>query len=283
MDGPVNAHDLKEVEDIAGFTNRMLLALTTVPGITGVTVLGSCADGRCDEFSDLDLHATTSDIDLTRSRLYLALSRTETIELEWTIQDSPGEWAATFVFRHLSPLRRLDLSIASSPKERPAGNRKLSDSLPGVDRSAGTASSAYRPLTGSIEHYTISQLLGTTRYAKARRRGHLLSCWRFASALVDAVIATGYSGIAGKSWILAGLTTLEYRDADLQLDPFQRSALISELDFSDPESMDRTVARLVDRLIANYRRLEPPMPIPDRLLRRLSGCTLELVEETWGT
>lgn len=263
MDGPVNAHNLKEVEDIAGFANRMLFALTTVPGITGVTVFGSCADGRCDEFSDLDLHATTSDIDLTRSRLYLTLSRTETIELEWTIQDSPGKWAATFVFKHLSPLRRLDLSIVSSPKERPAGNRKLSGSPPGFDRSAGTASGAYRPLTGSIEHYTISQLLGTTRYAKARRRGHLLSCWRFASALADAVIATGYSGIAGKGWILAGLTTLEYRDADLQLDPFQRSALISELDFSDPESMDRTVARIVDRLIANYRRHESPMPIPD--------------------
>lgn len=156
MDGPVNAHNLKEVEDIAGFASRMLSALTTVPSITGVTVFGSCADGRCDEFSDLDLHATTSDIDLTRSRLYLTLSRTETIELEWTIQDSPGKWAATFVFKHLSPLRRLDLSIVSSPKERPAGNRKLSGSPPGFDRSAGTASGAYRPLTRSIEHYTIS-------------------------------------------------------------------------------------------------------------------------------
>jgi len=221
---------------------------------------------------------TTIDTNLTRSHLYRALSGTDTIELEWTIEDTPENWAATFVFRNLSPLRRLELSIGSTSNERTASDQTLSNTPSHFEGCAGTASSPYRPTIGSIEHYTISQLLGTTRYVKARRRGHLLSCWRFASALVDAVITTRYSGIAEKDWMLAGLTTLEYRDADRRLDPFQRSALISDLDFSNPGSADRTVARLVDRLIANYQMHESPIPIPDRLLRRLSDCKAELVE-----
>lgn len=274
----MNARDVMDVEDILCFKDRTVSVLGNVPGITDVTVFGSCAGGRCDQFSDLDIHATTIDIDLTRSNLLAALSRIDAIELEWTIADTPGNWAATFVFRHLSPLRRLDLSIGSTSTERTGSDPQQPNTLPNFDGSAGTGSSAYRPMIGSVEHYMISQLLGTTRYAKARRRGHLLSCWRFASALVDAVIATGYSGIAERGWMLAGLTTMEYRDADLRLDPIQRNALISELDFSDPKAMDRTVVRLVDRLIANYRRHESPMPIPDRLLRRLSDCTAELVE-----
>lgn len=267
-----------EVDDILGFKDRMVSALNDVPGISDVTVFGSCADGGCDELSDLDIRATTIDIDLALPHLYHALSRTDTIELEWTIEEAPGKWAATFVFTDLSALRRLDLNIGSPSEEKSGNDPKHPGRFPDPAGLTGQASSAYRPTIGSIEHYMISQLLGTTRYAKARRRGHLLSCWRFASALVDAVIATGYFGIAETGWMLAGLTTLEYRDADLRLDPSHRSALISELDFSDPQAMDRTVVLLVDRLIVNYRMHESLVPIPDRLLRRLSDCTANLLE-----
>lgn len=277
----MKARDLTGVEDILGFKDRVVSALDNVPGVTDVTVFGSCADGRCDQFSDLDIHATTIDIDVTLSKLYPALSRIDAIELEWPIADAPGDWAATIVFRHLSPLRKLDLSIGSNPMEKPGSDQQQPNTTPDSGSPTGMPSSAYRPMIGSVEHYMISQLLGTTRYVKARRRGHVLSCWRFASALVDAVIATGYSGIADEGWTLAGLTTLEYRDADHRLDPFQRSALIGELDFSDPGTMDRTVVRLVNRLIASYQARKSPMPIPDRLLRRLSDCTAELLEWTW--
>ncbi|HEV2066099.1 MAG TPA: hypothetical protein VGR08_04635 [Thermomicrobiales bacterium] len=276
----MNARNLMHVEGILGFKDGMISALESVPGISDVTVFGSCADGSCDEFSDLDIRATTIDIELTRPQLYHALSRTDTIELEWPIEEAPGNWAATFVFMHLSPLRRLDLNIGSTSEEQPGHDPKRSGTFSGPADRTGQASSAYRPNIGSIEHYTISHLLGTTRYAKARRRGQLLSCWRFASALVDAVIATGYSGIAETGWMLAGLTTHEYRDADLRLDPSRRSALIGEMDFSNPNAMDRTVVLLAGRLIANYRMLESPVPIPDRLLRRLSDCTAHLLEQS---
>lgn len=276
----MKARDLTRVEDILGFKDRMVSALDNVPGITDITVFGSCADGRCDQFSDLDIHATTIDIDLTLSKLYPALSRIDAIELEWPIADAPGNWAATIVFRHLSPLWKLDLSLGSIPMEKSDNDQKQPTTTPDFDGPSGMPSSVYRPVIGSVEHYMISQLLGTTRYVKARRRGHVLSCWRFASALVDAVIVTGYSGIADERWTLAGLTTLEYRDADLRLDLFQRSALIGDLDFSNPGATDRTVVRLVNRLIVNYQACKSPMPIPDRLLRRLSDCTAKLLECT---
>lgn len=123
----------------------------------------------------------------------------------------------------------------------------------------------------------LSQLLGTTRYVKARRRGHQLSCWRFASALVDAVIAIEYARIADETWVPATLTTQQYRDADFRLDYLLRSTLVDELNFSGPDAMDTTVVGLVDRLIASYRARESPMPIPDRLLHRLRYCTMELL------
>lgn len=157
-------------------------------------------------------------------------------------------------------------------------NQNQASTTPDSDGVAGTPSGVCRPTIGSLEHYVISQLLGTTRYVKARRRGHLLSCWRFASALVDAVIASEYAAIVDDGWGLAGLTSQQYRDADLRMDPYRRSLLISELDFSNPCAMDRTVVRLVRMLVANYQAPVLSAAIPDRLLRKLSACTSELLE-----
>lgn len=273
----MKARDFTRVEDILGFKDRMVSTLDNVPGITDVTVFGSCADGRCDQFSDVDIHGTTIDIDLTLSRLYPALSRIDAVELEWPIVDAPEDWAATIVFEHLSPLQKLDLSIEYAPTGQSSGNQART-TTPVSNDLTGRPLTVYRPMIGSFEHYMLSQLLGTTRYVKARRRGHQLSCWRFASALVDAMIAIEYSGIADEAWVLATLTTQEYRDADLRLDPLLRSAVVGELNFTGPDAMDKTVVALVNKLVANYRARQSPIPIPDRLLRRLSGCTADLLE-----
>lgn len=267
-------------EDVHRLRDGIASTLLEAPGVTAVTVFGSSADSRCDQFSDIDIRATTIDVGLTCSKLHAALSTIDAIELEWPIASEPENWAATIVFEHLSPLQKLDLSIGPPSVDPSDSNRNQANMTPDSDGHTGISSSVYRPMMGSLEHEVISQLLGTTRYVKARRRGHVLSCWRFASALVDAVIATAYSGIVDDGWMLAGLTSQHYRDADLRMDPLRRSLLISELDFSNPETMDKTVVGLVGKLIVNYQALEMPPAIPNRLLRRLSACTMELLERT---
>lgn len=265
------------IEDLLSWRDRIVAALIEVPGITDVTVFGSCADGRYDQFSDVDIRATSADINLTISVLYDALFTIGAVELEWPIADAPEDWAATIVFTHLSPLQKLDLSIGSAPKAHPGNDPMRTNTAPVPDHLTGRPPTVYRPMIGSLEHYVVSQLLGTTRYVKARQRGHQLSCWRFASALVDAVIAIEYAGIADEGWMLTTLTTQQYRDADSRLDPLLRSALMDGLHFSGPDAMDKTVVSLVDRLIASYRARRSPMPIPDRLLGRLRDCTVELL------
>lgn len=61
----------------------MVAALEDLPGVTEVTVFGSTATSRCDQFSDIDIHATTIDAGLTLPGLYHALSRIGTVDLEW--------------------------------------------------------------------------------------------------------------------------------------------------------------------------------------------------------
>jgi hypothetical protein len=264
------------VEDILNLKDRMVTVLCAVPGMTNVSVFGSCADGHCDKFSDIDIHATTISMDLTLPKLYRALSGIGDIQLEWPIPSDPQSWAATIIFEHLSPLQKLDVSIESVSTGSSKNDQEQANAVGGFDSPDATPSGAYRPEIGSPEHYVISQLLGITRYVKARRRGHRLSCWRFASALVDAVIALEYANIVDDSWVLAGLTTQEYRDADLRLDPLPRDALIGGLDFSNPNAMDRTVMSLVEKLVANYHALESSMQIPDNVLRKLCGCMTEV-------
>jgi len=95
--------------------------------------------------------------------------------------------------------------------------------------------------------------------------------------LVGAVITTGCSaGNADADWVPGGLTTQEYRDADLQLDPATRGALICDVDFSSLDAMDTSVILLVNRLTSNYRALRSPALIPARLLHRLSNGMTEL-------
>ncbi len=265
------------IDDLLSWRDRIVAALIEVPGITDVTVFGSCADGRCDQFSDIDIHATSADINLTIPTLYGALFTVDAVEFEWPIADAPEDWAAAIVFTHLSPLQKLDLSIGSAPKAQPGNDPTRTNTAPVPDHLTRRPSTVYRPNIGSLEHYVVSQLLGTTRYAKARRRGHQLSCWRFASALVDAAIAIEYAGIADEGWMLTTLTTQQYRDADSRFDPRSRSALMDGLHFSGPDAMDKTVVSLVDHLIASYRARESPTPVPDRLLRRLRDCTVELL------
>lgn len=273
----MQARHFTDIEQVLAFKRNVVAALSDVPGVREVTVFGSCGDGRCDQYSDLDIRVTTVDIDLTRARLSHALSGVDTLELIWILEDARDDWAATLVFRHLSPMHKLDLSIGSTHAHRSSHDRCRATPTPGVEGTTGAWSGAYRPPIGSLDHYVISQLLGTTRYAKARQRDHVLSCWRFASALANAVIALSYSGIADGEWKLATLTSEEYRIADLRLDPSERSCLIAGLDFSNSAAMDRTVVRLLHQLITTYQARKPSTPIPDRLLGRLSACAEDLL------
>jgi len=279
LGGAASKRDISTTEQLLRLQDQVVTGLGGLPGVSDVTVFGSCANGRCDRSSDLDVQATTTDIDRTLHSLHRTLARIDAVELEWAIADAPENWAATIVFEHLSPMQKLDLSIRSAPAGTSVTGRKQLTSGPAPRDRVVRPATVYWPMIGSLEHYTLSHVLGTTRYVKGRRRGHLLSCWRFTFALVGFVIATECpASIADADWVPGGLTTQEYRDADLQLDPAMRGALIGDLDFSGPDAMDRSVILLVNRLTSNYWALRSPALTSARLLHRLSIGMTELLE-----
>jgi hypothetical protein len=95
----------------------------------------------------------------------------------------------------------------------------------------------------------MDQLLGGTRYLKARRRGHRLTAWRFAVATAEQVLRLEYEQTQEWSEVGRKLTTAEYLQLDQMLSSESRHALKVRLDFGSPAAMDRNLLALFHRMI----------------------------------
>lgn len=249
------------LDDISG-------ALRALPGVQALYAFGSLADGRGDAWSDVDLKVLSEDLPLSLAWRHAVLNRVRPIELEWTIEHTDTSWAATVLFDGISLFHKLDIGIAaagSHGKAAPPGFLRLWDAdgqTAELPFDLAPSVPPYTPERGSVQHFVLGQLLGVTRYLKARRRGHVFTCWRFASALIDAMLALRYMRAIPGERLARKLATGEYLELDRMVDAADHDRFFGVLDLSGPDAMDAAVRRVALELITLSAELTRGEPIP---------------------
>src|SRR5262245_56207066 len=156
---------------------RVISALRAVPGSTECIVFGSWATGRADEHSDLDLTLLTQNVGAAAEAVIAIANAEVALDLVWTIRTGSAP-AWVLVTRAGSVAHRVDIGIVAD-----AGQQQLPSShcawkqlaAPRNELSLPTTR-ALRPLVGSDAHSLWGQLIGATRYVKARYRGNEEEC-----------------------------------------------------------------------------------------------------------
>ena len=235
-------------------------ALRHVPGATELHVFGSLADTSGDAYSDIDLTLGSSDPEITIAACHAALNRVAPIVLEWMIDPSPDAWAATYLFAGTSPFQKVDLGIRSSRESVDGRLLWRQDVESSMEQADAAPSTLFAPPYGTIEHFVVGQILGATRYVKARRRGNDILCWRFASALMDATLALLYAETCRKTILDRRLTSSEYLELDARLDPARRSRMLSRMQLASADAMDRSVRLLLADMLQTSADLEASVP-----------------------
>jgi len=248
-------------------------ALRNIPGATALHAFGSLADGRADRFSDIDLELVTTDLDAAVNARHAIWAQVGPLDLEWRIHPGRSDFAATLQFRNASLYRKVDIGFTRHADDGaivPEGPHELlwrQDPAPALLPS--TVPSSYAPEVGTPAHFVAGQLLGITRYVKGRKRGQHLTAYRFASALATAVLSLRYARETGDHSHLGGaLSTSTWLTMDETLGSDDRQAWLADLDYANPERMDRTVLRLMDRMVSLHDGIANDDPLPASLAHR---------------
>lgn len=235
---------------------RLLDALKeTLPGLPGfrsLSLFGSMAEGCADEHSDIDLIATTDDLPGAKTALLGLLEQIGPIEFCWVLHLRPDEWNPTIVFRDEGYYHKLDLGLTDAravERTIPAEQTTLLIEGPGTATCAVRECQAYVPHEGSLGHFLLGQYIGCTRYLKARKRGQIMTCYRFAAAAVDWQLALVYARLTGDAGRRSKLSTDDYRKLDGLLSTDERAALLHGLDFSSLTAMDNTIQAAMSSML----------------------------------
>jgi hypothetical protein len=183
------------------------------------------------------------------------LERVGPIEVAWQIEPEADTTAYAILFAQESPYHKLDIGI-SDPAEAARlfeGNMHCVEWRQGLDhrpqRPEGTRdhrlihTNAYIPVYGGVGHTLVGELMSAVRYVKARKRGHHLTCWRFARSKVDVFIKLLDEQEGGWATGKRAFTTWDYKALDKRLGE-KGKRLHDMLDWSTPAAMDRGVWRL---------------------------------------
>lgn len=243
----------QECSKLADLVDAFRETLPGLPGFRKLSLFGSLAEGRGDEYSDIDLIVTTDDLAGAKAQLLDALEQIGPVEFCWVINLRPDEWNPTLVFRDQSYYHKLDLGLVDASAEARTIPDEQTLMLCDQGRPAHPVkeSGAYVPDHGSVGHFLLGQFLGCTRYLKARRRGQTTTCYRFASAAVEWRLALLYSRLTGKSHLHSKLSSDEYQELDKLLREGEGEAVMSDIDFSDMAAMDRTMRIAQNKMLEN--------------------------------
>ncbi len=261
----------KQVTDLL---NRVKDTLPGLPGFRTLSLFGSLAEGRADDYSDVDVIVTTDDLPNAKAHLLSLLEQIGPVDFCWAINLRPDEWNPMIVFREENYFHKLDLGLAGiSGVNRtipPEQTILLCDQF----RTPGTVakeSQAYVPQDSSMGHFLLGQLLGCLRYIKARKRGQILTCYRFAAAAVDWRLALLYARLTENPQFRSKLSTVDFLELDRMISPDDHSAFLSGLDFSTLAAMDSAVRTAADGMLEDGRYLAAasgevlPAPVFERI------------------
>lgn len=221
-------------------------ACRRLPGAVALYAFGSLATGSADRFSDVDLELITVDLASTLAYRQAMYAVIDSPALEWRIHPSRSDWAATVLFRHISPYQRLDIGFSQWTPDIAATmptpsvllwQQPAQEATTLILRDAG-----YSPNVATFEHYVVEMFLSAVRYAKTRKRGQYLTSYRFASALASALLALVHAGNDNDpARLRLKLSTHDYLALDRRVPEETVLGLLENLDFSSPERMDRSV------------------------------------------
>jgi hypothetical protein len=244
-------------------------ALRSVPGSTELRRFGSlhCKTGDC--YSDLDYQLFTTDPNQVLRTVLTRVDPHIPVEAAYRIDTHGAGWAASLITDKTSLFHKVDLGVL--PVDR------LDDWLRGHPSTlvwkqpAFTACDerindvpAFIPEPGTQEHYILGELLSATRYVKARKRGQILTCWRFASSLVRSTLKIRLAHVTNQAFDAVTLSTEDYLTADRLFSTADRVMLLQHADFSSNRSMDHCVQQCV----ANLLELSASAAIPPTLRAR---------------
>jgi len=244
-----------------------------LPGAVAFHTFGSLVEGHGDGWSDLDVEIMTTDVELSRDCLFSILAKVRPMQLAWVIDSRPDHWSGSVVFQETSLFHKLDLGIWSihdfDQSSMPQTSMLLwSQPAPQGMGRLELAEPPFLPQRESGQHVVLGHLLSIVRYVKARKRGNLAMCWRFASALADAVFAAMYRRTGSREPNHGRLGTREYQALDRQVPRIVSLELMSLLDFSSPAAMDRAVYLLMHELVDAFSEGSDPQYIPAPILGR---------------
>lgn len=236
--------------------DRLTHTLPSIPGFETLSFFGSLADGTADGYSDLDLIVTTSDLSMARSQVLSILEEVDQVEFCWLFPPHRDEWNAIVVFADEGYYHRADLGLVSvDAKERTIAVEQTTLLAQAAGHRSGgltRQSHAYAPPRRSVGHFLLAQFLGGgIRYAKARKRDQVTTCFRFVAVAAEWCLRAWYAELTGDHSLDRKLSTVEYQTLDPVLTTEQKALVFRELDASSPQAMDRAVKTTLNQLLVH--------------------------------
>ncbi len=225
-----------------------------VPGACALHLFGSRITQRDDPYADLDLHLVTSNPAAAR-RIWPAILGTIAAPLIcWPLSAAADNTAFTLLLAGESPYHKIDISLGGGsglpPPLHTAPIRGLWQQSPWSGMPTPPPYHAYQPAWGSYGHLIIEELLSGIRYLKARRRGKLLTAWRFVRSKPDLVLSLLAAQHLGER-LPTPLSTWAIRELEPYLDSTEQAAFFAALDWRSPMALDHACLTL-NRMIVQY-------------------------------
>lgn len=234
---------------------RVSRVIRTLPGAVELYLFGSAADLQIkDAYSDLDLQVLSADYPLSRAYWPWILGQVAPLDLVYPILEKPQESVFCVVFTGESPYHKVDIGLSDKSQEHGFIHQVKQKILLWRQDPSGPAAlssncMAYQPETGTPLHFLVGELLGSIRYVKARKRRQHLTCWRFLSARLNALLRSYQWEQGSPSFPASSLNTWDFAALDRRLPEADRLRWLELVNCRTPQAMDGAMVRLSYQLI----------------------------------
>lgn len=234
---------------------RVSRAVRTLPGAVELYLFGSAADPQLkDAWSDLDLQVLSVDYLLSRAYWPWILDRVAPIELVYPILEKPQESVFCVIFAGESPYHKVDIGLGDISQahgfiHQVKQKTCLWRQYPPGPAAFSSSCEAFHPDMGTPLHFLIGELLGSIRYVKARKRRQHLTCWRFLSARLNALLRSHQWEGGSPVFPASSLNTWDFAALDRRLPEADRLRWLELVDCRTPGTMDDALIALTHLLI----------------------------------